>query len=31
MLLRLRERFSDHAVRDIFWRLPQVTRLTVQS
>lgn len=31
MLLRLRERFSDHAVRDIFWRLPQVTRLTVKS
>ncbi|RMV39983.1 Glycosyl transferase, group 1 protein [Pseudomonas savastanoi pv. phaseolicola] len=28
MLLRLRERFSDHAVRDVFWRLPQVSSLT---
>ena len=28
MLARLRERFSDHAVRELFWRLPQVTRLT---
>lgn len=31
MLLRLRERFSDQAVRDVFWRLPQVTSLTAQS
>ncbi len=29
MLLRLRERFSDQAVRDVFWRLPQVTSLIV--
>ncbi|WP_246765745.1 glycosyltransferase, partial [Pseudomonas syringae] len=28
MLLRLRERFSDHAVRNVFWRLPQVSSLT---
>ena len=28
MLARLRERFSDHAVRELFWRLPQVIRLT---
>ena len=27
MLDRLRERFSDRAVRDTFWRLPQVTDL----
>ncbi|MGV8916387.1 MAG: glycosyltransferase [Pseudomonas sp.] len=31
MLLRLQERFSDHAVRDVFWRLPNVTRLTAES
>jgi glycosyltransferase involved in cell wall biosynthesis len=31
MLLRLHERFSDQAVRDVFWRLPQVTSLTVES
>ncbi|WP_122571584.1 glycosyltransferase [Pseudomonas viridiflava] len=31
MLLRLRERFSDHAVRNVFWRLPQVTRLVAES
>ncbi|HEX8592285.1 MAG TPA: glycosyltransferase [Pseudomonas sp.] len=31
MLLRLRERFSDQAVRDVFWRLPQVTSLTMES
>ena len=31
MLQRLRERFSDHAVRDVFWRLPQVTSLTAES
>jgi glycosyltransferase involved in cell wall biosynthesis len=31
MLARLRERFSDHAVRDVFWRLPQVTRLIPES
>lgn len=30
MLLRLRERFSDHAVRDVFWRLAQVTSLTAE-
>jgi glycosyltransferase involved in cell wall biosynthesis len=27
MLDRLRERFSDRAVRDAFWRLPHVTEL----
>ncbi|MCW1243743.1 glycosyltransferase [Pseudomonas sp. SAICEU22] len=27
MLERLRERFSDRAVREAFWRLPQVTEL----
>ncbi|MFJ4141747.1 glycosyltransferase [Pseudomonas sp. NPDC089734] len=31
MLLRLRERFSDHAVRNVFWHLPQVTRLIAES
>jgi glycosyltransferase involved in cell wall biosynthesis len=31
MLLRLQERFSDHAVRDVFWRLPQVTSLIAES
>lgn len=31
MLLRLRERFSDQAVRDVFWRLPQVTSLVAES
>ncbi len=31
MLLRLRECFSDHAVRNVFWRLPQVTRLVAES
>lgn len=31
MLLRLRERFSDQAVRDVFWRLPQVTSLIAES
>lgn len=31
MLLRLRERFSDQAVRDEFWRLPQVTSLVTES
>jgi glycosyltransferase involved in cell wall biosynthesis len=31
MLQRLRERFSDHAVRDVFWRLPQVTSLIAES
>ncbi|KFE52066.1 glycosyltransferase [Pseudomonas syringae] len=31
MLLRLQERFSDQAVRDVFWRLPQVTSLIVES
>jgi len=31
MLQRLRERFSDHAVRDVFWRLPQVTSLITES
>ncbi|MDY7567724.1 glycosyltransferase [Pseudomonas sp. RTC3] len=30
MLERLRERFSDQAVRDAFWRLPQVTDLTAE-
>ena len=28
MLARLHERFSDQAVRDTFWQLPQVTDLT---
>ncbi|AZC22220.1 MULTISPECIES: glycosyltransferase [Pseudomonas] len=28
---RLRERFSDRAVRDVFWRLPQVTELTARG
>ena len=28
MLARLHERFSDQAVRDTFWHLPQVTDLT---
>ena len=28
---RLRERFSDDAVRSVFWRLPQVTDLTAES
>ena len=31
MLLRLRERFSDRAVRNVFWRLPQVARLVAES
>jgi glycosyltransferase involved in cell wall biosynthesis len=31
MLDRLRERFSDEAVRKVFWRLPQVTDLTAES
>jgi glycosyltransferase involved in cell wall biosynthesis len=31
MLQRLRERFSDAAVQDVFWRLPQVTDLTAES
>lgn len=30
MLERLRERFSDQAVRDVFWHLPQVTRLMAE-
>jgi glycosyltransferase involved in cell wall biosynthesis len=30
MMQRLQERFSDQAVRDVFWHLPQVTRLTVE-
>ncbi|AZE08830.1 Glycosyl transferase in large core OS assembly cluster [Pseudomonas chlororaphis subsp. aureofaciens] len=30
MFERLRERFSDRAVRDTFWRLPQVTDLTAR-
>jgi glycosyltransferase involved in cell wall biosynthesis len=30
MLERLRERFSDQAVRDVFWHLPQVTRLIAE-
>jgi len=28
MLVRLRERFSDQAVRDTFWQLPHVIELT---
>ncbi|WP_404938117.1 glycosyltransferase [Pseudomonas sp. JDS08PS003] len=31
MLDRLRECFSDRAVRDVFWRLPQVTDLTARG
>jgi glycosyltransferase involved in cell wall biosynthesis len=31
MLDRLRERFSDRAVRDTFWRLPHVIELTVRA
>ena len=31
MLLRLQEHFSDQAVRDVFWRLPQVTSLIAES
>ena len=31
MLARLQERFSDQAVRDTFWHLPQVTDLTAES
>lgn len=31
MTLRLNERFSDQAVRDVFWRLPQVSRLLAGS
>ncbi|MDB6145743.1 MAG: pimB 1 [Pseudomonas sp.] len=31
MLLRLQDRFSDHAVRDVFWHLPQVTSLIAES
>ncbi|MCU1763690.1 glycosyltransferase [Pseudomonas sp. 14P_8.1_Bac3] len=31
MLDRLRERFSDRAVRDAFWHLPIVTELTVRG
>lgn len=31
MLERLHERFSDMAVRDTFWRLPQVVALTGQA
>lgn len=31
MLERLRERFSDEAVRNVFWRLPQVTDLTAEA
>ncbi|WP_297838404.1 glycosyltransferase [Pseudomonas sp.] len=31
MLMRLQERFCDQAVRDVFWRLPQVTSLTAES
>ncbi|RBH57956.1 MULTISPECIES: glycosyltransferase [Pseudomonas] len=31
MLARLRERFSDQAVREAFWRLPQVADLTVEA
>lgn len=30
MLQRLHERFSDQAVRDTFWQLPQVRALAVQ-
>ncbi|MDY7563071.1 glycosyltransferase [Pseudomonas sp. 10B1] len=31
MLLRLQERFSDQSVREVFWRLPQVTSLIAES
>ena len=31
MLERLRERFSDQAVRNTFWHLAQVTDLTAES
>ncbi|CDF94980.1 Glycosyl transferase in large core OS assembly cluster [Pseudomonas sp. SHC52] len=31
MLDRLRERFSDRAVREAFWRLPQVTELAPRA
>ncbi|CAH0253430.1 glycosyltransferase [Pseudomonas brassicacearum] len=31
MLERLRERFSDRAVREAFWRLPQVTELAPRA
>jgi glycosyltransferase involved in cell wall biosynthesis len=31
MRVRLREQFSDEAVRNVFWRLPQVTDLTAES
>ncbi|MBV4554660.1 glycosyltransferase [Pseudomonas sp. SWRI102] len=31
MLDRLRERFSDRAVREAFWRLPQVTELAPRN
>jgi hypothetical protein len=31
MLDRLRERFSDRAVRDAFWRLPHVTELASRA
>jgi glycosyltransferase involved in cell wall biosynthesis len=31
MLRRLHERFSDQAVRDRFWHLPQVTRVVADS
>ena len=31
MLQRLRERFSDHAVREAFWQLPQVRALVEQA
>ncbi|NWB30962.1 glycosyltransferase [Pseudomonas gingeri] len=31
MLARLHERFSDQAVREAFWRLPQVTDLTAEA
>ena len=31
MLQRLRERFSDQAVREAFWQLPQVRALVGQA
>lgn len=31
MLERLRQRFSDEAVRDVFWRLPHVVALTAEA
>jgi len=31
MLQRLAERFSDQAVRETFWRLPQVTDITAEA